>query len=86
MRSTAVFAKRIFASAYAFDNIFQALQDVHTFAPLQTQHFSKKSVLKSTMFVKCQQFFTIFAKSGVAHDAAFYILYRFRCLCDLVDL
>ena len=29
---------------YAFDSIIQALQDVHTFAPFQTQHFSKKSV------------------------------------------
>ena len=37
-------SKRNFASKYAFDNISQALQDVHTFTPLQTQHFSKKSV------------------------------------------
>ena len=29
---------------YAFDSIFQALQDLHTFAPLQSQKFSKKSV------------------------------------------
>ena len=34
----------IFASKYAFDSIFQALQDLHTFAPLQSQNFSKKSV------------------------------------------
>ena len=26
---------------YAFDSIFQALQDLHTFAPLQSQNFSK---------------------------------------------
>ena len=32
----------IFARKYAFDSIFQALQDVHTFALLQTQHGSKK--------------------------------------------
>ena len=38
--------KRNFARKYAFDSIFQALQDVHTFAPLQSQNFSKKSVLK----------------------------------------
>ena len=31
-------SKRNFARKYAFDSIFQALQDVHTFAPLQTQH------------------------------------------------
>ena len=35
-------SKRNFARKYAFDIIFQALQDVHTFAPLQTRHFSKK--------------------------------------------
>ena len=28
-----------FASKYAFDSIFQALQDLHTFAPLQSQNF-----------------------------------------------
>ena len=37
-------SKRNFARKYAFDSICQALQDVHTFAPLQIQHFSKKSV------------------------------------------
>ena len=37
-------SKRIFARKYAFDRIFQALQDLHTFAPLQSQFFSKKSV------------------------------------------
>ena len=37
-------SKRNLARKYAFDSIFQALQDVHTFALLQTQHFSKKSV------------------------------------------
>ena len=37
-------SKRIFARKYAFDSIFQALQDLHTFAPLQSQNFSKKSV------------------------------------------
>ena len=33
-------SKRNFARKYAFDSIFQALQDVHTFAPLQSQNFS----------------------------------------------
>ena len=37
-------SKRNFARKYAFDSIFQALQDLHTFAPLQSQMFSKKSV------------------------------------------
>ena len=31
-------------SKYAFDSIFQALQDLHPFAPLQSQNFRKKSV------------------------------------------
>jgi hypothetical protein len=35
-------SKRIFARKYAFDSIFQALQDLHTFAPLQSQYFRKK--------------------------------------------
>ena len=37
-------SKRNFARKYAFDSIFQALQDVHTFAPLQSQIFCKKLV------------------------------------------
>ena len=37
-------SKRNFARKYAFDSIFQALQDLHTFAPLQSQNFRKKSV------------------------------------------
>ena len=37
-------SKRNFARKYAFDSIFQALQDLHTFAQMQSQKFSKKSV------------------------------------------
>ena len=37
-------SKRNFARKYAFDSKCQALQDVHTFAPLPSQNFSKKSV------------------------------------------
>ena len=33
-------SKRNFAGKYAFDSIFQALKDLHTFAPRQTQHFN----------------------------------------------
>ena len=44
-------SKRNFARKYAFDSIFQALQDIcqdlHTFAPLQSQKFSKKIRLKN---------------------------------------
>ena len=43
-------SKRNFARKYAFDSIFQALQDLHTFAPLQSQNFSKKSVWKISNF------------------------------------
>ena len=35
-------SKRNFARKYAFDSIFQALKDLHTFAPLQSQNFTKK--------------------------------------------
>ena len=35
-------SKRNFARKYAFDSIFQALQDLHTSAPLQSQKFCKK--------------------------------------------
>ena len=35
-------SKRKFASKYAFDIIFQYLQDLHAFAPLKIQHFIKK--------------------------------------------
>ena len=43
-------SKRNFAKKYAFDSIFQALQDVHPFAPLQSQNFRKKSVWKNSNF------------------------------------
>ena len=36
--------KTKFCKKYAFDSICQALQDLHTFAPVQSQNFSKKSV------------------------------------------
>ena len=50
-------SKRNFARKYAFDSIFQALQDAHTFAPLRSQNFSKNRFEKSAIFVKNQQFF-----------------------------
>ena len=37
-------SKRNLARKYAFDSIFQALQDLHPFAPLRSQNFRKKSV------------------------------------------
>ena len=36
----------IFASKYSFFSIFRDLQDVHSFAPLHTQKFSKISTTK----------------------------------------
>ena len=36
-------SKRNFARKYAFDSIFQALQDLHPFAPLRSQNFRKKN-------------------------------------------
>ena len=47
--------KRNFARKYSFDSIFQALQDLHPFAPLQSQNFGKKSVWKNAIFVEFQQ-------------------------------
>ena len=43
-------SKRNFARKYAFDSIFQDLQDLHPFAPLQSQNFRKKSVWKNSNF------------------------------------
>ena len=45
-----LYQNEIFARKYAFDSIFQALQDLHPFAPLQSQNFRKKSVLKISIF------------------------------------
>ena len=45
-------SKRNFARKYAFDSIFQALQDLHPFAPLQSQNFRKNRFEKSAIFVK----------------------------------
>ena len=50
-------SKRNFARKYAFDSIIQALQDLHTSAPLQSQHFSKHRFEKSAISVKIQQNF-----------------------------
>ena len=48
--SASAVLKRNLARKYAFDSIFQALQDLHTFAPLQSQNFRKKSVWKISNF------------------------------------
>ena len=48
-------SKRNSARKYAFDSIFQALQDLHTFAPLQSQNFRKNRFEISAIFVKIQQ-------------------------------
>ena len=45
-------SKRNFARKYAFVSVFQALQDLHTSAPLQSQFFSKNRFEKSAIFVK----------------------------------
>ena len=44
-------SNRNFARKYAFDNIFQALQDLHTFAPLQSRKIRKKIGLKKQQFL-----------------------------------
>ena len=50
-----------FARKYAFDSISQALQDLHTFAPLQSQNFRKKSVCKISNFRENSKFSKTFA-------------------------
>ena len=45
-------SKQNFARKYAFDSIFRALQDLHIFAPLRSQNFSKNSVWKFSNFCK----------------------------------
>ena len=42
-------SKRSFARKYAFDSIFQVLQDLHTFAPLQSQNIRKNRFEKSAI-------------------------------------
>ena len=44
-------SKRNFARKYAFDSIFQALQDLHPFAPLQSRNFRKKIGVKNKHFL-----------------------------------
>ena len=56
--------KRHFATKYAFDSIFQALQDLYTFAPLQSQNFRKNRFEKSAICVKIEQHFANVAKSA----------------------
>ena len=63
-----------FARKYAFDSIFHILQDLHTFAPLQTQHFSK--------FVKfLDGSFSAVWTATIARNDAFFSKFR-----DLQDL
>ena len=63
--------KTKFCKKYAFDNIFQALQDLHPFAPLQCQNFRKKSVWKIAHFAI---FLNIFANFG-----KFYYFFWKKC-------
>ena len=47
---------------YAFESIFQALQDLHTFAPLRNNHFRKNRFEKKAIFAKFQQKVWTFCK------------------------
>ena len=73
-------SKRNFARKYAFDSIFQALQDLHPFAPLQSQNFRKKSVWKNSNFreISAKKF------ANVGKFANFVKFQRFQ-LENLVD-
>ena len=61
-RSFSAVSKRNFERKYAFDSIFQDLQDVHTFAPLQSLNFAKNQFEKSAIFVKIPQNFANIVK------------------------
>ena len=50
-------SKRKFSRKYAFDSIFQALQDLHTFAPLQSKRLATHRFTSYVIFVKIQQHF-----------------------------
>ena len=53
--SLSAVSKRTFARKYAFENIFHALQDLHTFATMQSQKFGKNRFLNTAIFAKIQQ-------------------------------
>ena len=45
-------SKRNFARKYAFDSIFQALQDLHPFAPLQSQILARTKWFENSAIFK----------------------------------
>ena len=65
-------SKRNFARKYAFDSIFQALQDLHPSAPLQSQNFRKKIGLKK------QQISWSFSKKNCKCRKIWKILSNFK--------
>ena len=53
-------SRPIFASKYSFFSIFRDLQDLHTFAPLQIQNFSKfSSTFFSRIFQEILEFLSL---------------------------
>ena len=70
---------------YAFDSISQALQDVHTFAPLQSQNFSKNRFEKSAIFVKIQQHVANVAKSAIQLNLIIFARFQKFQLDNLLD-
>ena len=64
-------SKRNFARKYAFDSIFQALQDLHPFAPLQSQNFRNVFQKNSQKIgLKYQQFLWKFSNNFANHYVA----------------
>ena len=80
-RSFSAVSKRNIARKYAFDSIFQALQDVHTFAPLQSQNFRKNQFEKSAIFVEIENSANF---ANVAKSVKFANFQKFH-LDNLVD-
>ena len=68
-------SKPIFATKYSFFSIFQDLEDLHTFAPLQIQNIRKNSSKHFRIFVrisaKKQRFSTIFIEICTDFDDFF---------------
>ena len=61
-------SKRNFARKYAFDSIFQALQDLHSFAPLKLQNFHFFCPTFLNFLLQIAQILQIFIVSRIDFD------------------
>ena len=68
-----------FATKYAFDSIFQALQDLHTFAPLQSQNFSNKIGLEKPEHPLARFDILHATNQDKIHECSVFVKYPFAC-------